>query len=322
MDTVTILRRLWRRRYQVLGVYVVALLAGTAVLYKFSPPLKLESRKYQVGIATTSILIDTPSSQVVEIAPKGSDTLGVRANLIASLMVDGVVKATIARDAGLNPNDLTGSSTSVATSAPAKPKTRNGPMLTTQVLTDNDGAELPIIQVDVQAADVTQAGRLAAAAVSGLRDYLDTKAAAQRIPNAQRLQVTGLGGTQAHDAARGPKSVFAVAAFLFVFGLGCAGILAVSGLIRGWKTAAAEEEARESDAAGTPRPSPAPAPVPAAAARAATAQAPAVRPAAVQPAPVKAVGDSWLSAPPRALSVARSPYDERDERQQRRARSA
>src|SRR5688500_15087826 len=115
MDTVTILRDLWRARWVVLFVWFVALLAGMGVLYKISWPLTLETRKYEVGVATTSILIDTPSSQVVEIAPKGSDTLGVRANLIASLMVDGTLKATIARNAGLKSDDLVGiSSTAIA----------------------------------------------------------------------------------------------------------------------------------------------------------------------------------------------------------------
>ena len=50
---------------------------------------QLKYSGYLVGVATTRVLIDTPSSQVVDVSPKGSDTLGVRANLIASLMVDG-----------------------------------------------------------------------------------------------------------------------------------------------------------------------------------------------------------------------------------------
>ena len=94
MDTVTILRDLWRRRLLVVGVAIVAVLVGVAVMYKVSFPPKLESRKYEVGVATSSILVDTPNSQVVEVAPKGSDTLGVRANLLASLMTDGVITWT------------------------------------------------------------------------------------------------------------------------------------------------------------------------------------------------------------------------------------
>src|SRR5262245_43707122 len=108
MDTVTILRDLWRHRLLVAGVYLLAVLAGVAVLYKISFPPKLEGRKYDVGVAQARILLDTPSSQVVDVAAKGSDSLGVRANLIASLMVDGNVEAAIARRAGLQPDTLIG----------------------------------------------------------------------------------------------------------------------------------------------------------------------------------------------------------------------
>jgi hypothetical protein len=247
MDIVTILRDLWRYRLLVAMVWILSLLVGTAVLYQISFPPKLETRKYAVGIATTSILIDTPSSQVVDVAPKGSDSLGIRANLLASLMVDGVVKNTIAKRAGIDPDDLVGITTSAqGEQQPADPpKDKRAPILTTRVVTDNDGSELPIIQVSAQAGDAQLAGRLASAAVSGLRDYLDSKAASQQIPDAQRLQVSGLGVARAHTTALGPKSVFAVAAVLFVFGLGCAAILGFFALVRAWQASNAHRWADE-----------------------------------------------------------------------------
>src|ERR1700754_3007856 len=69
MDTVKILRDLWRLRPVVAGVLVFAMLAGAAVVFKLP---SLESRKYEVGVATARLLVDTPNSQVVEVAPKGS----------------------------------------------------------------------------------------------------------------------------------------------------------------------------------------------------------------------------------------------------------
>ena len=145
-------------------------------------------RQHSVGVATTSILVDTPSSAVVDVAPKGSDTLGVRANVLASVMVDGDVKAEIAQAAGLNPADIVGVAKSGGTNqpvtTPASPKDPNAPVLTTQVLTDNTQDALPIIQVQAQAQDAASATKLANAAVVGLRNYLSTKAAAERIPDA------------------------------------------------------------------------------------------------------------------------------------------
>src|SRR3954463_14961523 len=145
MDTVTILRRLWRHRLLVGFVALFALLVGVWVSYKLP---SFESRKYEVGVATAKILVDTPSSQVVEIAPKGSDSLGVRANLLASLMVDGVVKDAIARRAGLPPEKLI--ALSDAASSPtvaARTPTRKDLVLTTSVVINSGGNELPIIEI-------------------------------------------------------------------------------------------------------------------------------------------------------------------------------
>lgn len=240
MDTVTILRDLWRHRILVAGVGVVALLAGFAVLYKLP---SLEPRSYQVGVASVRILVDTPSSQVVEIAPKGSESLGVRANLLASLMVDGEVKAAIAERAGLSSDDLVGISNSATEPQTVPPRNRRANILTTSVATDNDGAQLPIIEIEAQGPDVPTAAKLADAALEGLGDYLDSKAATQRIPDAERLQVSGLGAPQAEMASRGPKAIFAVFAAFLVFGAGSASIIVFFALVRAWRTAAVQEVA-------------------------------------------------------------------------------
>jgi hypothetical protein len=242
MQTVTILRGLWRRRLYVAGVLVLAVLAGVTVAYRVP---SLESRTYQVGIATSRIFVDTPSSQVVEVSPKGGDTLGTRAGLIASLMVDGTIKAAIAHRAGLAPGQFDAISASSAESSPAvSPPRPRGRVLTTQVVTNPAGDELPIIQIEAQAADARAAARLAAAAVSGLRDYLNTKAALQRVPDAKRLQVDGLGAPQARDVTRGPRRLYALIAAIFVFAAGCAAIVGLSALAGAWREASDEEQAR------------------------------------------------------------------------------
>jgi Transposase DDE domain len=251
MDSVTIMRALWRRRRYVAGVFLLALLAGTAIMYKVP---NFESRRYEVGVATAQILIDTPTSQVVEVAPRGSDTLGLRANLLASLMVDGDVKSDIARNAGLPPSRLGGvteaATTSASSTASAAP-VPSGPrawVLTTQILTDTTGDQLPIIELTAQAPDSAGAARLASAAVTGLREYLDSTAASERIPDAQRLQVTGLGVPQVTSQTRGPSPILAIVAMIFVFGLGCSLVLGIPKLVRRWRAAAARERMEESGA--------------------------------------------------------------------------
>jgi hypothetical protein len=242
MDSVTILRDLWRLRRAVVIVALLALITGTAVLYKVSFPPNLESRRYDVGLATARILVDTPSSQVVEVAPKGSDSLGVRANLLASLMVDGVVKGAIARRAGLPPKDLVGISEAATEPSPvSKPPTRRDFVLTTRVLTNTGGDQLPIIEIEAQAPNRASAAKLASAAIEGLRDYLDTTAASQQVPDADRLQVTGLGAPQAEVSARGPGPAFAIVVMILVFGLGCGLLLLALTVARKWRAASVIE---------------------------------------------------------------------------------
>jgi hypothetical protein len=235
------LRELWRRRLLVAVVAVIAALAGILVLYQISFPPKLTSRKYDVGVATTSILVDTPRSQVVDVDPKGADTIGARASLLASLMADGDVKDQIARTAGLNPNDLAGVTTSVTDGTSTQPKDPRAPVLTTQVVTQNDGFNLPIIEVQAQARDATTAAKLAAASVTGLRSYLASTAAVQRIPDAHRVHITGLGVPQAQTSTRGPSTILGLAAGIGVFALGCLCILGGVGFARRWRAASAGE---------------------------------------------------------------------------------
>jgi hypothetical protein len=253
MDPVTILRDLWHDRRFVGGVCVLAVIAGAAVMYKLPT---FESRQYDVGVATAQILVDTPSSQVVAVAPKGSDTVGVTANLLATMMIDGPIKSAIAVRAGLQPNQILGATDAAAASAgsaapPAPPTSPPSPrafVLTTHVLSNAVGETLPIVEVNTQAPSSAGAANLAAAAVAGLHDYLDSTAALEQVPSANRLQVSGLGTPQVTPEARGPSDAIGLLVITIVFVLGCAGILGVRALVRGWRAASARErlEADES----------------------------------------------------------------------------
>jgi hypothetical protein len=245
METVAILRVLWSRKRLVAGVLVLAVLVGIAMAYRIP---SLESRMYHVGVATSRIFVDTPSSQVVEVSPKGGDTLGTRAGLIASLMVDGTMKASIAQRAGLHPGQFDAISESAAETSPAVAKpTARSRVLMTSVVMNAAGEDLPIIQIQAQAGDATQAAKLAAAAVSGLRVYLDTKAAEQRVPNAKRLQVDGLGPPQARDVTRGPRRLFAMVAALLVAIFGCAAIVVGSRVAVAWREERASADADDDE---------------------------------------------------------------------------
>jgi hypothetical protein len=259
MATVRILRGIWRLRRYAPGVCVVALLAGVFATHTLSFPPK--SKSYDVGVATAQILVDTPQSQVVgdssSVSAAGAQTLGtlgVQANLLAGLMVEGPIKTDIAQRAGLKPNHLIGSSAAVsvpsasgsgstsAASSVSIPSGQNVYALTTQILTDSAGQNtLPIIEIDAQAPDEAKAVRLANAAVAGLQDFVNSEAAVERIPDGDRLSITSLGISQAGTQTHGPSQLIGVLVALVVLLLGFASIHWVKAVIRGLRRASERE---------------------------------------------------------------------------------
>lgn len=247
VDPVTILRELWGRRLVVGSIALLAVGVGFLLVYQVSLPP--ESRSFTVGVAKARILVDTPRSQVIEVIPKGAETLGTRASVLANLMADGDVKDSIARSAGLRPKQLVaGVLPGDEAELRAAQSEADSFVLATAVLINHDLelVELPIIEVEAQAPDVGRAARLANAAITGLSEHLDSKAAVEGVTDERRLQVRALGGAQAAEVLRGPRRLIALAAAIFVFVSGCAAVLAVSALIRGWRTA----DSSESDGLG------------------------------------------------------------------------
>jgi hypothetical protein len=238
VDTVTVMRTLRGRPRLVGAVALLAALAGFLLTY--SPGLPPEPRQHTVGVAKARVLVDTPKSQVVEVTPRGSETLPSRASLLANIMAEGEVKADIARIAGLEPRRLLASTDSAIEPATVPAKAADNPkahLLTTGVVLNQDGLQLPIIKIEAQAPTVTRAVTLANAAVTGLGNYLESKAAAEELSFARRLTVSALGGAQGTEEVRGPGPLIGLAGFIFIFLLGCAAILFGSALARGWHQA-------------------------------------------------------------------------------------
>jgi hypothetical protein len=242
MEIVNALRTLWRHRTLVAVGALVAVITGVAVAYRIP---SFQSRSFDVGVATGEILVDTPSSQVVAVAPAGVGTVAGAANLLATIMTQGTVQRTIAVDAGLSPQNLftvaasgVGTPANVPDTAVRKPGTA---VLTTKNLTDAAGDALPIIWIEARASDAATAVKVANASVSALRNYLASRGASERIPNTQRLVIDSLGPPQAHLENGGPSRIVAPGVGLGVFALVCALILFVTALARGWREASAEE---------------------------------------------------------------------------------
>ncbi len=74
---------------------------------------------------------------------------------------------------------------------------------------------------------------------------MSTKASSEGIRDANRLQVGGMGIPQATIQARGPSRMLVLLVVLIVFLVGCAAILGVEALVRGWRDAAEQEHEKQ-----------------------------------------------------------------------------
>lgn len=251
MGIAAIVYGLWSRRRLVACTGLLAIFAGCAVGYNiFSFPPK--GRQYEVGAATARVLVDTPSSQIVAVDPPGLGFVTSRANLLASLMVNGPIKTVIAQRVGLQPDQVYGIAESAQSPTTSPTPPARGFVITTTVpqstdLSNPGGNQLPIIDIATQAPNAASAVRLANAAVAGLQQYLDSQATAQQIPVSRRIRVTSLGAAQGVESVRGPRSLVAFGIAIVTFVAGCAVILLIPRLKRDWRDASIREAVHEID---------------------------------------------------------------------------
>lgn len=233
MNLIFILQVLWRRRIVVGVAVLLSLGVGASVAYRVTPglPPHFKSRRYQVGLASVRVLVDTHDSIVADLDPTGADSLSLHAQLLADLIASGPVRTGIAQAVGIPPQYLAvvppavsgapAVATPIATAAP--------PPADASTLTIGVDSTLPLVSISAQAPSRTQAATLAGAAVVALRRYVLSVAAAQKISATHRPVITSL-GIQSASATRGPSRIYGVAAALVLFSLFCYAVLVISSL--------------------------------------------------------------------------------------------
>lgn len=242
MQFIVILRDLWRRRLLVVAGGLLALAIGVLLAFHYTPPLKLQSRAYSVGIASTTALLDTPSSQVVDLgdqtdaAANQAGTLPGRAALIASVLTTSPLKDEIAKQAGIDPRTLIAGAPAPGSTLPIAPigslsiNDRRASLLT---VTATEG--LPMLAVDVTAPDEQTAARLSNGAIKVLQQHLDTLATAGGVPVNRRLVVKQLGAAREATSKRGPSRKIAAIVSILLFGMVCGSIIAFGWFAKRWR---------------------------------------------------------------------------------------
>jgi hypothetical protein len=244
------LRDLARCRLLVAMGALMAVTAAVLTLYQVYLPPNIESRKYEIGVASAAVLIDSQSSQVVDLGDVKSRadlaSLTVRAQLLADLVASSPLKERIATYAGVAPETLIATAPS---GAPAGQQSQ--PAVGSGIAADDRRASTlnisvrdaaPIITVIANAPTEELAGRLADGAVVQLRKHLETLAAKDQVPDARRLVVDRLGAAHTSTETRGPSTAIALFVGVLVFVVWCGAMLALLGFVRGWVAAELEDD--------------------------------------------------------------------------------
>jgi hypothetical protein len=230
MELLVLLRLLWARR---LLVGVGALLSlGAGFLMLQAPASDAPATTF---VATGRVLVDTPESQLVNVNPRSSETLAMRAILFADLLAAADIRADLARHAGIAEAelDVLGPSTRAEPPVSSFLVTKAAPLRETStrpyVLRVYANGLTPMIAVEGSATDPATATALVEAAVRELR--------AQAAPGGQRpdhgfeIELVGTGEPEAIQAGS-RRRVFAAAAVPAVFGAWCVAIVMAAGLSR------------------------------------------------------------------------------------------
>jgi hypothetical protein len=229
MDLLGTFFLLWQRRILIAAGAVAATAIAVAVLQGVSlGPLGSAGGGQVVGVASGSVLIDTPRSQLLNADPKGAETLPMRALLYADLLARDDVKAGIARQAGLKPEELDvlppASRLEPPVSTPLVEQAivvAAAPRATTVLSVYADG-ESPLISVDAHAPDGQRAEAVVAAAAGALESLVAREGGKQ-------LRVDVVKPPRGEEvASRSRAPIFAMLAAVVFFAAWCGGIIVLA----------------------------------------------------------------------------------------------
>jgi hypothetical protein len=245
MELLTVLHLLWRRRILVGVGVLLAALAG-AVGGGVLPP-KAATAPIVTGQAIARVLVDTPQPLAPTAFTEGADTIQARAALLADRMSSGRGTASVAREARIEPRNLTvlGPASGTPT-VPSAMRDRAGAaalaaVRTPYVISIRPEGTVPILRITTNAPSRAAAAALAAAAVSGLRRFTAPASATDPVFRVRGAGVVieQLGAIRAQElAVHGRRGrLLGVIGAIAVLVLWCSGIVFATGLARSWRNA-------------------------------------------------------------------------------------
>jgi hypothetical protein len=251
------LRELWQFR---LGLVACVLLASFAALWSvgkvglFPPSVKL--RSLEIAAASTSVLVDTPKSSVVDLSVNTYDFRAFtnRSLLVGNIMASAPVRGYIARRAHV-PADILQVASPVTPDFPRQ-LASSGERKSSDLLKSPDQYRLsiqanptvPVVDVYAEAPTAEAAQQLANGAVDGMKDYLRDLGGAQAIPAKEQIHLEQLGRAKGGVIDPGISAKVALLSFLLVFGASSVAALFLARVRQGWTTEAQRARVTETQA--------------------------------------------------------------------------
>jgi len=245
------LRKLWALRG---GVALCLALAGFAALWSVQSisliPMRLTPRSLEMATASTHVVVDTPTSAVLDLRQNTYSFEGLRnrAVLLGNVIAGTTVRGAIARRAHVSADALRIQAPLTLEQAAPPPDSGNA-RRTGDIVRLNDQYRLniqanlsvPMLDIYSQAPTAGSAAVLANAAVDELRAYLTRLAAAQHTPPQDQIRLLQLGRAQGTVINKGVQWEVFVLAFVLTFAVSCATVLFIASVRAGWRQQALSE---------------------------------------------------------------------------------
>jgi hypothetical protein len=249
------MRKLWHLKAGVVVSIALALLAAVWSVEKISlSPLSLTPRSLEMATAATHVLIDTRTSQLIDLRQDtyNVDGLRNRAVLLGNVIASGGVQQKIAQRAHV-PVDALRIQAPLTAEQSSPPVDSQNARHTSDILKSNDqyrldiktNATVPMLDIYAQTPSAESAEALANAAVDELREYLTGLAATQRTPEKDQIRLIQLGRANGDVINRDVKWQVAIFIFLLTLAISSASVIFIARVRAGWRLEALSEHAAE-----------------------------------------------------------------------------
>jgi hypothetical protein len=233
MESVGILRVLWRRRVAVALGCLLAAVVGALAMDRASPAPSFFQGSAPSSYALQRVLVDTPQSLVVDARPKGAASIGPRAVLLGALLASDEAKAAIARDVGLRPSAIAvvgpGAAAPQVVTPLAEQATEVAHPREPYVVTVSEDPNLPILSILATAPGPRQARTLAEAGADALGSL------ARQAPIAGgEMAIKPLGHPEVGAMTAGAANLKAAAAAIAILVLWCCAVVVFDGFARNY----------------------------------------------------------------------------------------